>query len=143
MNNGNFLKEIINYLESNYLIFLIFYMLIVMVQLLVLYKKSSKIRILLFLLHKIIAFVAIGYLLLYCKNILGFYLYLIGSVILAFACSIIKKEKIETLELFLIGDINLIIAFILILYNMEFWISLDWYPTSARATSVLTHLIKK
>ena len=29
MNNGNFLKEIINYLESNYLIFLIFYMLIV------------------------------------------------------------------------------------------------------------------
>ena len=120
MNNGNFLKEIINYLESNYLIFLIFYMLIVMVQLFVLYKKSSKIRILLFLLHKIIAFVAIGYLLLYCKNILGFYLYLIGSVILAFACSIIKKEKIETLELFLIGDINLIIAFILILYNMEF-----------------------
>ena len=120
MNNGNFLKEIINYLESNYLIFLIFYMLIVMVQLLVLYKKSNKIRILLFLLHKIIAFVAIGYLLLYCKNILGFYLYLIGSVILAFACSIIKKEKIETLELFLIGDINLIIAFILILYNMEF-----------------------
>ena len=142
MNNGNFLKEIINYLESNYLIFLIFYMLIVMVQLLVLYKKSNKIRILLFLLHKIIAFVAIGYLLLYCKNILGFYLYLIGSVTLAFACSIIKKEKIETLELFLIGDINLIIAFILILYNMEFWISLDWYPTSARVTSVLTHLIK-
>ena len=119
MNNGNFLKEIIYYLESNYLIFLIFYMLIVMVQLLVLYKKSSKIRILLFLLHKIIAFVAIGYLLLYCKNILGFYLYLIGSVVLAFTCSIIKKEKIETLELFLIGDINLIIALILILYNME------------------------
>ena len=119
MNNANFLKEIIYYLESNYLIFLIFYMLIVMVQLLVLYKKSSKIRILLFLLHKIIAFVAIGYLLLYCKNILGFYLYLIGSVVLAFTCSIIKKEKIETLELFLIGDINLIIALILILYNME------------------------
>ena len=42
MNNGNFLKEIINYLESNYLIFLIFYMLIVMVQLFVLYKKAVK-----------------------------------------------------------------------------------------------------
>ena len=119
MNSESFLKEIINYLESNYLIFLIVYMLIVMVQLLVLYKKSSKIRILLFLLHKIIAFVAIGYLLLYCKNILGFYLYVTESIILAFACSIIKKEKIETLELFLIGDINLIVALILILYNIK------------------------
>ena len=119
MNNGNFLKEIINYLESNYLIFLVAYILVVIVQLIVLYKKSSRMRIILFSIHKIIAFVAIGYLLLYCKNILGFYLYLIGSVILAFACSIIKKEKIETLELFLIGDINLIIALILILYNME------------------------
>ena len=119
MNSESFLKEIINYLESNYLIFLIVYMLIVMVQLLVLCKKSSKIRILLFLLHKIIAFVAIGYLLLYCKNILGFYLYVTESIILAFACSIIKKEKIETLELFLIGDINLIVALILILYNIE------------------------
>ena len=119
MNNGNFLKEIINYLESNYLIFLVAYILVVIVQLIVLYKKSSGMRIILFSVNKIIAFVAIGYLLLYCKNILGFYLYLIGSVILAFACSIIKKEKIETLELFLIGDINLIIAFILILYNME------------------------
>ena len=118
MNNGNFLKEIINYLESNYLIFLIFYMLIVMVQLLVLYKKSSKIRILLFLLHKIIAFVAIGYLLLYCKNILGFYLYITGSIVLVFACSIIKKEKIEILELSLIWDINLIVALVLILYNI-------------------------
>ena len=120
MNNGNFLKEIINYLESNYLIFLVAYILVVIVQLIVLYKKSSGMRIILFSVNKIIAFVAIGYLLLYCKNILGFYLYLIGSVILAFACSIIKKEKIETLELFLIGDINLIIAFILTLYNMEF-----------------------
>ena len=119
MNNGNFLKEIINYLESNYLIFLIFYMLIVMVQLFVLYKKSSKIRILLFSVHKIIAFVAIAYLLLYCKNILGFYFYITGSIILAFVYSIIKKKKIETLELFLIGDINLIVALILILYNIE------------------------
>ena len=119
MNNGNFLKEIINYLESNYLIFLIFYMLIVMVQLFVLYKKSSKIRILLFSVHKIIAFVAIAYLLLYSKNILGFYLYVIGVVTLAFSCSIIKKEKIEILELFLMGDINLIVALLLILYNME------------------------
>lgn len=119
MNNGNFLKEIINYLESNYKIFLVAYILVVIVQLIVLYKKSSRMRIILFSIHKIIAFVAIGYLLLYCKNILGFYLYLIGSVILAFACSIIKKKKIETLELFLIGDINLIIALILILYNME------------------------
>ena len=119
MNSESFLKEIINYLESNYLIFSIVYMLIVMVQLLVLYKKSSKIRIVLFLLHKIIAFVAIGYLLLYCKNILGFYLYVTESIILAFACSIIKMEKIETLELCLIGDINLIVALILILYNIE------------------------
>ena len=119
MNNGNFLKEIINYLESNYLIFLIFYMLIVMVQLFVLYKKSSKIRIILFSVHKIIAFVAIAYLLLYSKNILGFYLYVIGVVTLAFSCSIIKKEKIEILELFLMGDINLIVALLLILYNME------------------------
>ena len=119
MNNGNFLKEIINYLESNYLIFLIFYMLIVMVQLFVLYKKSSKIRIILFSVHKIIAFVAIAYLLLYSKNILGFYLYVIGVVTLAFSCSIIKKEKIENLELFLMGDINLIVALLLILYNME------------------------
>ena len=42
MNNGNFLKEIVNYLESNYLIFLIFYMLIVMVQLIILYIKTVK-----------------------------------------------------------------------------------------------------
>ena len=119
MNNGNFLKEIINYLESNYLIFLVAYILVVIVQLIVLYKKSSGMRIILFSVNKIIAFVAIGYLLLYCKNILGFYLYVIGVVTLAFSCSIIKKEKIETLELFLIGDINLIIALILILYNME------------------------
>lgn len=119
MNSESFLKEIINYLESNYLIFLIVYMLIVMVQLLVLYKKSSKIRIVLFLLHKIIAFVAIGYLLLYCKNILGFYSYITGFIILAFVYSIIKKEKIEILELSLIGDINLIVALILILYNIE------------------------
>ena len=119
MNNGNFLKEIINYLESNYLIFLIAYILVVIVQLIVLYKKSSGMRIILFSVHKIIALVAIGYLLLYCKNILGFYLYVIGVVTLAFSCSIIKKEKIETLELFLMGDINLIVALLLILYNME------------------------
>ena len=119
MNSESFLKEIINYLESNYLIFSIVYMLIVMVQLLVLYKKSSKIRILLFSLHKIIAFVAIGYLLLYFKNILGFYLYITGSIVLVFTCSIIKKEKIEILELSLIGDINLIVALVLLLYNIE------------------------
>ena len=119
MNNGNFLKEIINYLESNYLIFLVAYILVVIVQLIVLYKKSSGMRIILFSVHKIIAFVAIAYLLLYSKNILGFYLYVIGVVTLAFSCSIIKKEKIEILELFLIVDINLIIAVILILYNME------------------------
>ena len=94
-------------------------MLIVMVQLIILYIKNSKIRILLFSLHKIIAFVAIGYLLFYCKNILGFYFYITGSIILAFVYSIIKKEKIEILELFLIGDINLIVALILILYNIE------------------------
>ena len=119
MNSESFFKEIINYLERNYLIFLMTYISIVIAQIVILYKKNSKIRILLFSLHKIIAFVAIGYLLLYCKNILGFYLYLIGSVVLAFTCSIIKKEKIETLELFLIGDINLIVALILILYNIE------------------------
>ena len=94
-------------------------MLIVMVQLIILYKKSSKIRILLFSLHKIIAFIAIGYLLLYCKNILGFYFYITGSIILAFVYSIIKKKKIETFELFLIGDINLIVALVLLLYNIE------------------------
>lgn len=119
MNNGNFLKEIINYLESNYLIFLIAYILVVIVQLIVLYKKSSGMRIILFSVHKIIALVAIGYLLLYCKNILGFYLYVIGVVTLAFSCSIIKKEKIEILELFLIGDINLIVALLLILFKMK------------------------
>ena len=119
MNSESFLKEIINYLERNYLIFLMTYISIVIAQIVILYKKSSKIRILLFSLHKIIAFIAIGYLLLYCKNILGFYLYVTESIILAFACSIIKKEKIETLELFLIGDINLIVALILILYNIE------------------------
>ena len=119
MNNGNFLKEIINYLESNYLIFLVAYILVVIVQLIVLYKKNSRMRIILFSVHKIIALVAIGYLLLYCKNILGFYLYVIGVVTLAFSCSIIKKEKIEILELFLMGDINLIVALLLILYNME------------------------
>ena len=94
-------------------------MLIVMVQLIILYIKNSKIRILLFLLHKIIAFVTIVYVLLYCKNILGFYFYITGFIILAFVYSIIKKEKIEILELFLIGDINLIVALILILYNIE------------------------
>ena len=119
MNNGNFLKEIINYLESNYIIFLVAYILVVIVQLIVLYKKNSRMRIILFSVHKIIALVAIGYLLLYCKNILGFYLYVIGVVTLAFSCSIIKKEKIEILELFLMGDINLIVALLLILYNME------------------------
>ena len=118
MNSESFLKEMINYLERNYLIFLITYTLIVMVQLVILYKKNSKIRILLFSLNKIIAFVAIGYLLLYCKNILGFYLYITGSIVLVFACSIIKKEKIEILELSLIWDVNLIIALVLILYNI-------------------------
>ena len=93
MNSESFLKEMINYLERNYLIFLIAYILIVMVQLVILYKKKSKIRILLFSLHKIIAFVAIGYLLLYCKNILGFYLYITGSIVLVFTCSIIKKKE--------------------------------------------------
>ena len=119
MNNGNFLKEIINYLESNYKIFLVAYILVVIVQLIVLYKKSSGMRIILFSVHKIIAFVAIAYLLLYCKNILGFYLYITGSIVLAFVYSMIKKEKLEILELFLIGDINLIVALILILYNIE------------------------
>ena len=119
MNSESFFREIINYLERNYLIFLMTYISIVIAQIVILYKKSSKIRILLFSLHKIIAFIAIGYLLLYCKNILGFYLYVIGVVTLAFSCSIIKKEKIEILELFLIGDINLIVALILILYNIE------------------------
>ena len=115
MNNGNFLKEIINYLESNYLIFLVAYILVVIV----LYKKSSGMRIILFSVHKIIAFVAIGYLLLYCKNILGFYLYVIGVVTLAFSCSTIKKEKIEILELFLMGDINLTVALLLILFKIK------------------------
>ena len=115
MNNGNFLKEIINYLESNYLIFLVAYILVVIV----LYKKNSGMRIILFSVHKIIAFVAIGYLLLYCKNILGFYLYVIGVVTLAFSCSTIKKEKIEILELFLMGDINLTVALLLILFKIK------------------------
>lgn len=119
MNSESFLKEMINYLESNYLIFLIVYILIVMVQLVVLYKKNIKTRILLFSLHKIIAFVAIGYLLLYCKNILGFYLYIIGVLLLVYIYSIIKKENIVTLELFLIGDINLIVALIFLFYNIE------------------------
>ncbi|ATV59207.1 hypothetical protein [Fusobacterium pseudoperiodonticum] len=119
MNNGNFLKEIINYLESNYLIFLVAYILVVIVQLIVLYKKNSGMRIILFSVHKIIAFVAIAYLLLYSKNILGFYLYVIGVVTLAFSCSIIKKEKIEILELFLMGDINLIVALLLILFKIK------------------------
>ena len=119
MNNGNFLKEIINYLESDYLIFLIAYILVVIVQLIVLYKKNSRMRIILFSVHKIIAFVAIAYLLLYSKNILGFYLYVIGVVTLAFSCSIIKKEKIEILELFLMGDINLIVALLLILFKIK------------------------
>ena len=119
MNNGNFLKEIINYLESNYIIFLVAYILVVIVQLIVLYKKNSRMRIILFSVHKIIAFVAIAYLLLYSKNILGFYLYVIGVVTLAFSCSIIKKEKIENLELFLMGDINLIVALLLILFKIK------------------------
>ncbi|ERT43376.1 hypothetical protein HMPREF1539_00882 [Fusobacterium nucleatum CTI-2] len=42
MNSENFLKEMINYLERNYLIFLIAYMSIVMVQLVILYKKTAK-----------------------------------------------------------------------------------------------------
>ena len=119
MNNGNFLKEIINYLESNYIIFLVAYILVVIVQLIVLYKKNSRMRIILFSVHKIIAFVAIAYLLLYSKNILGFYLYVIGVFTLAFSCSIIKKEKIEILELFLMGDINLIVALLLILFKIK------------------------
>ena len=119
MNSESFFKEIINYLERNYLIFLMTYISIVIAQIVILYKKSSKIRILLFSLHKIIAFIAIGYLLLYCKNILGFYLYVIGVVTLAFSCSTIKKEKIEILELFLMGDINLIVALLLILFKIK------------------------
>ncbi|KDE73214.1 hypothetical protein IX329_002327 [Fusobacterium necrophorum] len=119
MNSRSLIKEIVNYLETYYLIFLIIYILITMVQLTVLYKKRSKIRILLFILHKIIAFVAIGYLLFYCKNILGFYLYIIGVLLLVFVYSIIKKEKIVTLELFLIGDINLIVGLGFLLYNIK------------------------
>ena len=119
MNSESFFREIINYLERNYLIFLMTYISIVIAQIVILYKKSSKIRILLFSLHKIIAFIAIGYVLLYCKNILGFYLYVIGVVTLAFSCSIIKKEKIEILELFLMGDINLIVALLLILFKIK------------------------
>jgi len=46
-------------------------------------------------------------------------LYVIGVVTLAFSCSIIKKEKIEILELFLIGDINLIVALLLILFKIK------------------------
>lgn len=42
MNSESFLKEMINYLERNYLIFLITYILIVMVQLVILYKKTVK-----------------------------------------------------------------------------------------------------
>ena len=42
MNSESFLKEMINYLEKNYLIFLIVYMLIVMVQLIILYIKTVK-----------------------------------------------------------------------------------------------------
>ena len=119
MNSKSFFKEIINYLERNYLIFLMTYISIVIAQIVILYKKSSKIRILLFSLHKIIAFIAIGYLLLYFKNILGFYLYITGFIVLVFTCSIIKKEKIEILELSLIGDVNLIVALVLLLYNIE------------------------
>ena len=119
MNSESFLKEIINYLERNYLIFLMTYISIVIAQIVILYKKSSKIRILLFSLYKTIAFVAIEYVLLYCKNILGFYLYITGSIVLVFTCSIIKKEKIEILELSLIGDVNLIVALVLLLYNIE------------------------
>ena len=119
MNSESFFKEIINYLERNYLIFLMTYISIVIAQIVILYKKSSKIRILLFSLHKIIAFIAIGYLLLYFKNILGFYLYITGFIVLVFTCSIIKKEKIEILELSLIGDVNLIVALVLLLYNIE------------------------
>jgi len=46
-------------------------------------------------------------------------LYITGSIVLVFTCSIIKKEKIEILELSLIGDINLIVALVLLLYNIE------------------------
>ena len=119
MNSESFLKEMINYLEKNYLIFLVAYILVVIVQLIVLYNKSSGMRIILFSVHKIIAFIAIGYLLLYFKNILGFYLYITGFIVLVFTCSIIKKEKIEILELSLIGDVNLIVALVLLLYNIE------------------------
>ena len=42
MNSESFLKEMINYLERNYLIFLIAYILIVMVQLVILYIKTVK-----------------------------------------------------------------------------------------------------
>lgn len=42
MNSESFLKEMINYLERNYLIFFIVYMLIVMVQLIILYIKTVK-----------------------------------------------------------------------------------------------------
>ena len=52
MNSESFFKEIINYLERNYLIFLMTYISIVISQIVILYKKSSKIRILLFPLHK-------------------------------------------------------------------------------------------
>lgn len=42
MNSRSLIKEIVNYLETYYLIFLIIYILITMVQLTVLYKKEAK-----------------------------------------------------------------------------------------------------
>lgn len=118
MHSGSLIKEIVNYLETNYLIFLITYIFIIMLQLTILYKKRNKIQIFLFILHKVIAFITIGYLLFNCKNILGFYLYIIGVLLLAFVYSAIKKRKILTLELFLIGDINLIVGLVFLLYNI-------------------------
>lgn len=116
MNRIFLLKNIENYVEIYKLSFSTMYTFIILIQLIILYIKKEKRQFFLFILHKIIVLLTIILLIFYYKNILGFYLYIITTISLCITYSVLKKERINFLELFLMGDINLIVATIILLY---------------------------
>lgn len=119
MNRIFLLNDIQNYVKMYKLSFSIMYTFIILIQLIILYIKKEKRQFFLFILHKVIILLCIILLMFYYKNILGFYLYIIATISLCFIYSILKKERINFLEFFLMGDINLIVAIIILLYSKK------------------------
>ncbi|MBS9775805.1 MAG: hypothetical protein KGV57_01810 [Fusobacterium sp.] len=103
-------------------LFLSIYFVIVILQIFLLLKKATLQRTIVFILHKIIVFYAIGFLLLYLKNLDGFFIYLFGVVILGFSMriteKILKGSPISIIDFLLIGDINLTLFFVIILFGV-------------------------